>query len=50
MIHYSRGYNNENGQYVAKEYDHMNFENVSFDPALYEQVKNVLYTMLQQQL
>jgi len=46
MIHYSRGYNDENGQYVAKEYAYENFENITFNETLYEQVKTALYELL----
>jgi len=46
MIHYSRGYNDENGQYVAKEYDRVDLKDVSFEQGLYDQVKNALYSML----
>ncbi len=45
MIHYSKGYD-ENGQYVPKEYAHANFESVTFNEALYEQVKTALYELL----
>lgn len=46
MIHYSRGSNDENGQYVPREYASANFENVTFDQNLYESVKAALYDLL----
>jgi len=46
MIHYSRGYNDENGQYVAKEHDSVNLKDVSFEQGLYDQVKDTLYELL----
>jgi len=50
MIHYSRGYNDENGQYVAKEYDSVNLKDVSFEQGLYDQVKDTLYELLSSKL
>lgn len=46
MIHYSRGYNDENGQYVAKEYDRVDLKDVSFEQGLYDQAKDTLYELL----
>jgi len=46
MVQYSKGYENSNGEYVPKEYERINFTDVSFDQALYDQVKNALYSML----
>jgi hypothetical protein len=46
MIQYSKGYEDVNGQYVPQEYNHVNFLDVSFDPDLYNQVKQTLYAML----
>lgn len=46
MIHYSIGNNDENGQYIPKEYASINFEEQTFDPTLYEQVKQALYDLL----
>ena len=50
MIHYSRGYTDENGQYVAKEYDAINFVDVAFDPTTYNVVKDSLYSLLDSKL
>ena len=50
MIHYSRGNNDENGQYVAREYASANFEDVVFDQNLYESVKSALYDLLEARL
>lgn len=50
MVQYSKGYDDANGQYVPKEYTHVNFTDVSFDQTLYEQVKNTLYSMLSSHL
>ena len=50
MIHYSKGYTDENGQYVAKEYDAINFADVAFDPAVYSIVKDALYSLLDSKL
>lgn len=50
MIQYSKGYNDENGQYVPKQYENVNFTDLTFDQTLYDQVKNALYSMLQQHL
>jgi len=50
MIHYSRGYNDENGQYVAKEYDRVDLKDVSFEQGLYDQVKDTLYELLSSKL
>ena len=50
MIHYSRGYNDENGQYVAKEHDSVNLKDVSFEQGLYDQVKDTLYELLSSKL
>lgn len=47
MIKYSKGYNDENGQYVPKEYESENFSDVTFDATLYEQVKSALYALLE---
>ena len=46
MIHYSRGYNDENGQYVAKEHDRVDLKDVSFEQGLYDQAKDTLYELL----
>jgi hypothetical protein len=46
MVHFSKGYEDVNGQYVPQEYNHVNFLDVSFDPELYNQVKQTLYAML----
>lgn len=50
MIKYSRGYNDENGHYVPKEYDSANFLDVTFDETLYNQVKSALYALLDSRL
>ena len=50
MIHYSKGYTDENGQYVAKEYEAINFADVAFDPAVYNVVKDALYSLLDSKL
>jgi hypothetical protein len=49
MVHYSKGYE-ENGQYVPKEYASVNFEDVNFDPTLYNSVKDALYALLGEHL
>ena len=50
MIHYSKGHNDENGQYIAREYASENFEDVVFDSTLYDLVKNALYDLLNTKL
>jgi hypothetical protein len=50
MIHYSKGYDDENGQYIAREYASENFEDVVFDSALYDLVKTALYDLLNTKL
>lgn len=50
MIHYSKGCNDENGQYVPKEYDHASFKNIVFNQDLYEAVKSALYIKLNEYL
>lgn len=46
MIQYSRGYNDAEGNYVVREYEHVNLENLTFDQNLYESVKTALYELL----
>ena len=50
MIHYSKGYNDTEGNYVPKEYTSKNLIDVEFDPTLYEQVKTTLYNLLTAEL
>jgi len=50
MIHYSRGYNDENGQYVTKEFDSVDIKGTSFNASLYEEVKTTLYNLLMSKL
>ena len=50
MIHYSKGHDDENGQYIAKEYAYENFEEVAFDSTLYNLVKDALYDLLSDKL
>ena len=50
MIRYSKGCEDENGQYVPQEYDHVNFDGVDFDANLYDQVKSALYALLESHL
>lgn len=50
MIHYSKGYNDAEGNYVPREYTSMNLLDVTFDPTLYEQVKTTLYNLLTAEL
>lgn len=50
MVQYSRGYEDSDGTYIPKEYDRVNFLDVTFDQNLYDQVKNALYSMLNDHL
>jgi len=46
VIHFSRGYENEAGEFIAKEFDRADFKDVVFEDSLYESVKNKLYELL----
>lgn len=46
VIHYSIGHTDTNGNFFAKKYDSMTWENVDFEPDLYSAVKTKLYSML----
>ena len=50
MVHYSKGCDDENGQYVPREYATINFKDVNFDPTLYNSVKDALYSLLNAEL
>ena len=50
MIHYSIGTTDENGLYVPREYSVANFQELTFDPSLYESVKTALYALLGEKL
>lgn len=50
IIHYSKGYENEDGQFIEIEFSRVEFQDVTFDPNLYESVKTTLYQMLIQNL
>jgi hypothetical protein len=45
-IHYSIGYEDESGNFVAKEFSRVDIPNVEFDANLYENVKTKLYELL----
>ena len=45
-IHYSKGYEDGDGNFVAKESSRVDVKNAAFDPTLYQQVKAVLYSFL----
>lgn len=49
-IHFSKGYEDATGQFIAKEFDRVDLKNVAVDPALYVQIKDVLYTLLNDEL
>ena len=46
IIHFSRGYETETGEFVAKEFDRISFKGVIFEENLYESVKTKLYELL----
>jgi len=46
VIHFSRGYENESGEFIAKEFDSAYFKHTVFEDSLYESVKNKLYGLL----
>ena len=45
-IHYSKGYEDNDGKFVAKESSRVDVKDVAFDPDLYQQVKTALYVLL----
>ncbi len=45
-IHFSKGYENELGQFIPVEYSRVDFNAVNFETSLYEAVKNKLYQLL----
>lgn len=45
-IHYAIGYENESGDFVAKNFSREDIPNVEFDVNLYENVKLKLYELL----
>ena len=49
-IHFSRGYEDPNGQFVSKEFDRVDLKGVSVDPTLYGQIKDTLYALLSDEL
>ena len=49
-IHYSKGYEDQDGNYVPKEFAGLDLRDVEFDPTLYSQVKDVLYSLLTTEL
>lgn len=49
-IHFSKGYEDDTGQFVAKESGRADLKNVTVDPALYEQIKDALYSLLSNEL
>lgn len=50
VIHFSKGYEDPSGNFVAKQYDSVTLKNITFDPTLYEQVKDALYSLLSSEL
>ena len=46
IIHFSRGYEDAEGNFIPKEFDRVDVKNVDFDPTLYSQVKDTLYSLL----
>lgn len=49
-IHFSKGYEDATGQFVAKEFDRVDLKNVVVDPTLHGQIKDVLYALLTNEL
>lgn len=49
-IHFSKGYEDAAGQFVAKEFDRVDLKNVVVDPTLYGQIKDILYALLNDEL
>lgn len=45
-IHFSKGYETETGEFVAKEFDRVDFKGVEFEESLYSSVKAKLYELL----
>lgn len=50
MIKYSKGYNDSNGNYIAKEYTYVNLEDVVVGQNLYDLTKDFLYELLNNHL
>lgn len=46
MIKYSKGYNDADGNYIAKEYSSVNLEDVVVNENLYNLTKDFLYELL----
>lgn len=49
-IHFSKGYEDANGQFVAKEFDRVDLKNINIDSTLYGQIKDTLYALLSDEL
>ena len=45
-IHFSKGYEDVDGNFVPKEYSRADLKEVEFDHSIYESVKNSLYGLL----
>ncbi len=45
-IHYSKGYEDVDGKFVTKESSRVDVKDAAFDPTLYQQVKEALYSLL----
>jgi hypothetical protein len=45
-IHFSKGYETPEGEFVSKEFDRVDIKNATVDPLLYSQVKDALYALL----
>jgi len=46
IIHFSKGYENELGNFISVEQSRADFYSVEFEPNLYQSVKDKLYNML----
>jgi hypothetical protein len=46
VIHFSKGYETETGEFVAKEFDRVDYKGVEFEESLYDSVKKKLYELL----
>ena len=49
-IHFSKGYETPEGEFVSKEFDRVDIKNTTIDPSLYSQVKDALYALLTAEL
>lgn len=49
-IHFAKGYEDESGNFIAKEFSRADLNNVTIEPELYDAVKTKLYQLLQAHL